>query len=142
MHARMDFSTWTVERYKQTVLYTFDRSSTNPYSLLPRLVQGCEACNCDSVGSINATCHVQTGQCKQIILLKITNTEVLNGFFLKGNCRPGVTGQQCDQCLPNHYGFSPDGCKPCECDQQGSTDIQCDLITGQCPCHDKVQLMS
>jgi hypothetical protein len=22
----------------------------------------------------------------------------------------GVTGQHCDRCLPNHYGFSPEGC--------------------------------
>ncbi len=42
-------------------------------------------------------------------------------------------------CLPFHYGFSPDGCKLCECDPTGSTDMQCDRITGQCPCRDKVE---
>lgn len=79
---------------------------------------GCEPCNCDSIGSQNATCHVLTGQC---------------------NCNEGVTGQRCDMCLSQHYGFSTDGCKPCECDPTGSTDLQCDLLTGQCPCRDKVE---
>ncbi|XP_059094696.1 laminin subunit gamma-1-like isoform X3 [Tigriopus californicus] len=79
---------------------------------------GCEACNCDTIGSFNASCHVQTGQC---------------------HCREGVTGPRCDMCLPYHFGFSQDGCKPCDCDPTGSTDLQCDLITGQCPCRDKVE---
>ncbi|KAL1415178.1 hypothetical protein MTO96_029694 [Rhipicephalus appendiculatus] len=60
---------------------------------------GCEACNCNLVGSYNRTCDQRTGHC---------------------HCRPGVTGKQCDQCLPYHYGFSPDGCVPCDCDSQGS----------------------
>jgi hypothetical protein len=38
-----------------------------------------------------------------------------------------------------HYGFGSTGCKPCECDPTGSTDLQCDLLTGQCPCRDKVR---
>lgn len=66
-------------------------------------------------------------------------------------CKPGVTGQYCDQCLPNHYGFSSEGCSrksmnldyflyscefilACNCDQYGSLDVQCDIKTGQCPC--------
>ena len=31
--------------------------------------QGCEPCNCDATGSQNATCHVVTGQCKQILIV-------------------------------------------------------------------------
>lgn len=50
-----------------------------------------------------------------------------------------MTGQRCDMCLPFHYGFSPEGCKLCDCDPSGSTDMQCDLISGQCPCRDKVE---
>jgi laminin gamma 1 len=42
-------------------------------------------------------------------------------------------------CLPFHYGFSPEGCNLCDCDPTGSTDMQCDLISGQCPCRDKVE---
>ena len=64
------------------------------------------------------TCHVYTGQCF---------------------CRPGVTGKQCDTCMPKHYGFSDKGCNECDCDPTGSTDLQCDLVTGQCPCRDKVE---
>ena len=79
---------------------------------------GCDACNCDPIGSINAACNVYSGQC---------------------SCRPGVTGLRCDMCEANHYGFSVTGCKPCECDPTGSTDLQCDEVTGQCKCRDKVE---
>lgn len=41
--------------------------------------------------------------------------------------------------MPKHYGFSSDGCKECDCDPTGSTDLQCDLVNGQCPCRDKVE---
>ena len=80
--------------------------------------QGCDACNCDPIGSVNATCNVYSGQC---------------------SCRPGTTGLRCDMCKPNHFGFSVNGCKPCECDPTGSTDLQCDELTGQCPCRHKVE---
>ena len=48
-------------------------------------------------------------------------------------------GKQCKVCLPLHYGFSQEGCKLCACDPSGSTEQQCDLLTGQCPCRDKVE---
>lgn len=79
--------------------------------------EGCQACNCDPIGSVNHTCNLQTGQCL---------------------CREGVTGPHCDQCLPYHYGFSTEGCKPCDCDGIGSTNLQCDP-SGQCPCHVNVE---
>ena len=79
--------------------------------LIFKNLQGCQACNCDPIGSLNHTCDVNTGQCI---------------------CREGVTGLHCDQCLPYHYGFSVDGCKPCDCDSIGSTNLQCDP-SGQCP---------
>jgi hypothetical protein len=50
---------------------------------------GCETCKCNPIGAYNVSCSVNTGQCF---------------------CKPGVTGQHCDRCLPNHYGFSPEGC--------------------------------
>ncbi|XP_016934621.2 laminin subunit gamma-1 [Drosophila suzukii] len=78
---------------------------------------GCENCLCDPVGSFNSTCDRYTGQC---------------------HCRPGVTGQRCDQCENYFYGFSSEGCKPCECDESGSKGFQCDQ-NGQCPCNDNVE---
>ncbi|KAH7979957.1 hypothetical protein HPB49_012193 [Dermacentor silvarum] len=78
---------------------------------------GCEACNCNLIGSYNRTCDQRTGHC---------------------HCRPGVTGKQCDQCLPYHYGFSPDGCVPCDCDSQGSVSLQC-APDGQCECRPNVE---
>lgn len=78
---------------------------------------GCEGCNCDPIGSYNASCERFTGQCY---------------------CKPGVTGQRCDKCELNQYGFSADGCKKCECDESGSKGFQCDE-NGQCPCNDNVE---
>lgn len=70
-------------------------------------------CNCDAEGSYNRTCNPVTGQCE---------------------CRPGITGQHCDVCVSYQYGFSREGCKPCDCDNIGSQDLQCDA-SGQCPVH-------
>ena len=67
------------------------------------------------------------------------NSRLRNCVFCTGNCREGVTGNQCSMCKPNHYGFSPDGCKECDCDPTGSTSPQCDEMTGQCECRDKVK---
>lgn len=75
------------------------------------ILQGCQACNCDLIGSVNNTCDQPTGQCQ---------------------CRQGVIGLRCDNCLPYQYGFSLEGCRPCDCDQIGSISLQCDPL-GQCP---------
>lgn len=74
--------------------------------------EGCSACNCNRIGSVNQTCDIRSGQC---------------------HCRPGVVGRHCDSCAPYHYGFSDEGCKACECDPAGSTSLQCDTA-GQCQC--------
>ena len=55
-----------------------------------------------------------------------------------GHCNGGVDGVQCEKCKPLHYGFSPQGCKLCDCDPTGSLKPQCDLITGECECYAKV----
>lgn len=47
-------------------------------------------CNCHALGSTSGQCDIRTGQCE---------------------CQPGVTGQHCDRCEANHFGFSSEGCK-------------------------------
>ena len=50
----------------------------------------CLECFCDLAGSLGPLCDPSTGQCQ---------------------CRAGVTGVNCSQCLPEHYGFGQDeGC--------------------------------
>ncbi|KAL7843675.1 hypothetical protein AOLI_G00251870 [Acnodon oligacanthus] len=74
--------------------------------------QACTRCWCDPVGSVPALtstegpwCHPRSGQC---------------------HCKPGVGGTSCSHCLPGHWGFGPDGCRPCVCP------LTCDHITGHC----------
>lgn len=72
------------------------------------------ACSCDLLGTVNNLgCNVLTGEC---------------------SCKRFVTGRDCNQCLPEHYGLSehPDGCQPCDCDRGGSLDNNCDVLNGQC----------
>ncbi|CAH1774180.1 unnamed protein product, partial [Owenia fusiformis] len=52
-------------------------------------------CNCDSRGTRpNSQCDPTTKQCV---------------------CKPGVTGQRCDQCETGYFGLSVDGCTKCYC---------------------------
>jgi coxsackievirus/adenovirus receptor len=75
---------------------------------------GCEECKCNPLGSFNLSCAASSGQCF---------------------CRPGVHGAKCDACQPLHYGFSDEGCRPCECDAYGTEpgNLQCDDL-GRCTC--------
>ncbi|KAK6105271.1 Laminin EGF-like (Domains III and V) family protein [Brugia pahangi] len=72
---------------------------------------GCQACDCDSIGSKGIQCDTHTGQC---------------------DCKSGVTGLKCDKCAPNHFGLNANGCKECRiCPAPGHI---CDSITGECIC--------
>ncbi|GAA6071498.1 netrin-4 [Tachysurus ichikawai] len=69
-------------------------------------------CWCDPVGSVSVRtneealwCHPRSGQC---------------------HCKPGVGGASCNHCLPGHWGFGLEGCKPCACP------LTCDPVTGHC----------
>ena len=57
------------------------------------------------------------------------------------NCKPGVTGQNCDECEINHWNFGPFGCESCGCKIGGSLNNvpQCDSDTGQCVCKPNVE---
>ncbi|XP_051531578.1 netrin-4 [Myxocyprinus asiaticus] len=72
----------------------------------------CTRCWCDPIGSVPAHssdetpwCHPRSGQC---------------------HCKAGVEGTTCSHCLPGHWGFGQEGCKPCVCP------LTCDPITGHC----------
>ncbi|KAK3512713.1 hypothetical protein QTP70_023143 [Hemibagrus guttatus] len=74
--------------------------------------QACTRCWCDPVGSVPVRtseeavwCHPRSGQC---------------------HCKPGVGGTSCNHCLPGHWGFGQEGCRPCTCS------LTCDPVTGHC----------
>ncbi|KAI8440127.1 hypothetical protein MSG28_001532 [Choristoneura fumiferana] len=97
-----------------------DRCRDGYWNFDPFSPDGCEACTCDSLGTINERgCDPSNGICF---------------------CKRHVTGGNCDQCLPEFYGLSDsdDGCSSCDCDIGGSLDRDCDVITGQCKCRPNV----
>jgi hypothetical protein len=81
------------------------------------LCDGCKDCNCDLTGSVSSQCNPQNGNCL---------------------CKPGVGGRFCDQCLPDYWNFTANGCQPCHCDkygvQSGLSGISCNPKTGDCKC--------
>ena len=80
----------------------------------------CESCGCNSLGSLQTDCS-------------------FNRMCL---CKAGVTGEFCDECLPEYYGFgNEEGCLKCECNPEGTRGgvNSCDYSTGQCPCKENVK---
>ena len=68
-------------------------------------------CSCHIEGSVSPVCDVQNGQC---------------------DCRPGVGGTMCNQCLPGFFNLTSEGCTSCNC-SGFSTSEQCNG-DGQCSC--------
>ncbi|XP_077990917.1 laminin subunit alpha-2-like [Glandiceps talaboti] len=68
-------------------------------------------CDCERTGG---SCDSVTGECI---------------------CPPNTIGLRCEQCAANSWGHHPvEGCKLCNCSEDGSSSLQCDSSTGQCDC--------
>lgn len=79
----------------------------------------CQPCNCNPTGSETEQCDM-SGRCR---------------------CKPGVTGEKCDRCMPNFFEFGPAGCRQCACVLAGSRDNTpfCLPDTGTCTCKEFVE---
>ncbi|XP_078543662.1 laminin subunit alpha-1 [Lissotriton helveticus] len=122
--------------------------------------QGCISCNCSASGSVSEDCN-DDGQCYCVPGVSgMKCDQCAPGFyaFQDGGCTPcdcahtqnncdqengrcicppHTLGPKCELCEPNYWGLAPVlGCKACNCSDLGSTNPQCDLLTGQCQCHE------
>ncbi|KAL5012460.1 hypothetical protein ScPMuIL_011011 [Solemya velum] len=78
---------------------------------------GCSPCDCNTAGSNGTLCN-ESGQCP---------------------CKATIDGLQCDRCQLGYFGFSPDGCKQCNCTVEGSSVDGCGQAIGNCTCKENVE---
>ncbi|XP_070542660.1 laminin subunit alpha-like isoform X2 [Ptychodera flava] len=122
-------------------------------------LQGALSCDCDLTGSYNNYCDLYGGQCSCkpgvggkrcdeclpsyyaysslgcIPCNCYNDNKVCNVLTGQCDCPDNTVGRQCDRCVTFTYGLnSTTGCQPCDCDPMGSSNMQCDSITGQCLC--------
>lgn len=81
--------------------------------LNPLNALGCSDCDCNATGSLSSVCHPDTGVCQ---------------------CKPGVGGDLCSECLDGYFDFSDAGCRPCTCNDSGAISNVCNKETGVCAC--------
>ncbi|XP_035384879.1 laminin subunit alpha-4 isoform X1 [Electrophorus electricus] len=76
------------------------------------IAKDCQECQCNKCGT--ASCDDRTGVC---------------------HCKPGVSGQLCDQCEEGFSGFSSCmGCQRCKC-SSAALHTMCNQLTHSCQCH-------
>ncbi|MGH0134036.1 UNVERIFIED_CONTAM: hypothetical protein FKN15_022884 [Acipenser sinensis] len=91
---------------------SLDTATVNAIDLKPAMDVE-HYCGCRVNSSYSNVCDLESGKCA---------------------CRPNVTGEKCNQCLPGHFGLSSGlGCQTCNCNLAGSVSDTCD-DEGQCPC--------
>ena len=85
---------------REKIVLTFNliRCKENHWNISPG--EGCQACDCDSVGSTSESCNLYDGQCE---------------------CKAGFGGRRCNECMANHWGVQ---CHPCECNYMENCDPQ------------------
>ncbi|XP_071089652.1 uncharacterized protein [Haliotis cracherodii] len=89
------------------------------YNLSGSNTDGCTRSSCDARGS--SSCNNETGECV---------------------CRDNVVNSNCSECKEKHYWTTQDGCLPCACDTNGTTEASsfvCNVETGQCDCKPNVE---
>ncbi|XP_013782951.1 laminin subunit beta-1-like [Limulus polyphemus] len=79
--------------------------------------EGCEACDCDPLGSYDPQCNEFDGQCR---------------------CKAGHGGRRCNECEANYWGNPAIQCYRCECNPEGSATLQCHRDNGTCVCLDGI----
>ncbi|XP_069795576.1 laminin subunit beta-2-like [Narcine bancroftii] len=98
-----------------------DKCKAGYYGLSAENERGCQACQCDSRGTVPGAqpCDPVSGDCF---------------------CKRLVTGRSCNQCLEEHWALSHDasGCRACDCDLGGALDNRCSMETGQCQCRNNL----
>lgn len=128
---------------------------------------GCQACNCDPVGSEDSACDRFTGQCscKPNVSFRTCNACIKDFYGIESTlgcrdclcnkngslssqcrqdgqclCHNSTVGFKCDRCRENYFNFTKNGCSYCGCSMLGSLVQQCDLYNGICPCKENVEL--
>uniref|UniRef100_A0A8C9RVZ6 Laminin, beta 4 n=1 Tax=Scleropages formosus TaxID=113540 RepID=A0A8C9RVZ6_SCLFO len=98
-----------------------DRCRHGFYGLSRENPDGCTACRCNPLGSVETPypCDPVTGQCF---------------------CKPFATGPMCDRCVSGYWGLgnTVHSCLQCDCDIGGSQDSRCNPLDGQCPCRPNI----
>ncbi|ESO00345.1 hypothetical protein HELRODRAFT_192596 [Helobdella robusta] len=132
------------------------------YSITTDYNNGALKCQCDPDGSTSFNCDPYGGKCpcKSQFIIGRDCSQCKTGYWGFPNCRECqcptgiceprtgrcvcpklVTGENCDTCLPNTFGYNAlVGCEECGCDARGvvSADMECDENSGQCHCKPNV----
>ncbi|KAJ8269152.1 hypothetical protein COCON_G00117590 [Conger conger] len=94
-----------------------DRCKFGFFGFRPENPDGCQACRCNLLGSVQTPhpCDQVTGACI---------------------CQRLAIGPLCDQCVPGYWGLGNSAypCSHCDCDIGGAYNSRCSPVDGQCQC--------